>query len=453
MTHHSGTVLDFTTPKKTDFVSGQLRTEICSTAKKTKRVIINMAAKDKKQTELIRKLKEQIFELKSEITKSSTDKKMVERLLETSERKLELETKRVVDLEQKLLDAKKRECCLNNEIKLSSDKLTELNESISLKMFEYEQHVAKYKQELLSKDCAFQKLKRELQNSETVNANLRQQILKIKEAEKQHSADHDNAALSSIDYEKQCEAVSKEFKMMEQENLKRWEKERCQLEQEFQERTVSLEVKCAEKDAMLKQKELAFEDFKVEQESVLTDMKADMEDLRSELSNQIKINGKLKHTYEDLRIGTDLKIRSLERRMECFGKFNLLMPSNSEDIERIKQILAIGCSETDLTLKRESSPSTPMPSIQNPEVMSILSKPIMINLQPRQSTVTWRNSPEFNCSVRSTLQKKRAFEEDECMTGNSKRRRHTIDCTHGGQNSKGNEVQMYDSMNYSCAVM
>jgi len=453
MTHHSGTVLDFTTPKKTDFVSGQLRTEICSTAKKTKRVILNMAAKDKTQTELIKKLKEQIFKLKKEITDSSSDKKMSERLLETAERKLELEAKRVGDLEQKLVEAKKRECRLNKEIKLSSDKFIELNESINSKTFEYEQHVAKFKQELLLKDCTFQKLKRELQNSVTVNSNLGKQILKIKETEEQRSANHDNAALSRRDYQKQCEAVYKEYKIMEQENLKRWQKERYQLEQEFQERTASLEVQCAEKDAMLKQKELAFEEFKVEQESVLTDMKADMEDLRSELSNQIKINSKLKHTYEDLRVGTDLKIKSLERRMDRFGKFNLLMPSNSEDIQRIKQILAIGCSETDLTLKRESSPSTPMPSIRDPEVMSILRKPIMINLQPGQSTVTWQNSPEFNRSVRSTLQRKRAFEEDECMTGNSKRRRHTIDCTNYGQNREGNEAQMYDSMNYSCAVM
>jgi len=453
MTDRSGTVLDFNTPKKTDFVSGQLRTEICSTAKKTKRVIINMAAKDKKQTELIRKLKEQIFELKNEITGTSTEKKASERLLETAERKLELEAKRVVDLEQKLVDAKKRESRLNNKIKLSSDKLAELNKSINSKTFEYEQHVAKYKQELLLKDCTFQKLKRELQNSVTVNANLRQQILKIKEAEEQRSADRDNAALSSIDYQKQCEAVSLEYKIMEQENLKRWQKERCNLEKEFQERTVSLEVQCAEKDAMLKQKELAIEQLKVKQENVLTNMKTEMEDLRSELSNQIKINGKLKHTYEDLRVGTDLKIRSLERRMKGFGKFNLLMPSNSEDIERIKQILAIGCSEPDVTLKRESSPSTPMPSIRNPEVMSIIRKPIMINLQPQQSTVMWRNSPDFNRSVRSTLQRKRAFQEDECMEGNSKRRRHTIDCTHDGQTREGNEVQMYDSTDYSCAIM
>jgi len=412
-----------------------------------------MAAKYRKQTEVITNLREQIFILKNNITESSADKMRKERLLETVKRKRDLEAKRAVDLEQQLVDVKERECRLKNRIKLSSDQVAKLNETLNSKTCEYDQHIAEYKQELLSKDCTLEKLKRELQNSETVIANLRIQILKLKEAEQQRSEDHDKASVALVDHQKRCETISKEYQIMEQENHRKWKKERSHLEEDFQKRTLSLELQCAEKDDMLKRKELAFDEFRVKQESVLTGMKADMQDLRAELSNQIKVNGKLKQTYEDLRVGTDLKIRSLERRMECVGKSNLLMLSNSNDIKRIEQILEIGCSETDVTFKRERSPRTPMPSIRNPESMSFARKPIMMNLEPRGSTVTVQNSPAFSRSLRSTLHRKRTFQEDKPMTGNSKKRRHAIDCTPDGQNRDESHVQVYDPTYYQCALM
>jgi len=462
---YTGMDLEFTTPKKTDFVSGQLRTETCSTAKKTKKVLLNLVAKDRKQHELIRKLQQDILELRKEITDSIAEKKRNERLLETAERKLELEATRADDLEQQLAGTMERERRLKSEIQLSSEKLTQLNESINSKTLEHEQHVAKYQQELLSKECTFEKVKRELQKSEATNTNLLNQIQKLKHAKQQPKPDHDKALVSMMDsYQKRCEAVSKEYKLMEQENLKRWHNERSHLEEELKKRTRSLEGQCAKKDSMLKQKELTFEEFRAKQESVFTSMKADMEDLRAELSNWIKISGKIKMSYEDLRVGTNLKIRSLERKSEGLKNVNFLMPSNSEDIRRIQRILAIGCSETDVTLKTERSPNTPISIIRNPEIMPVFRNaergPIIINPEPTINTLTLRNSPSFNSSLRSTLRRKRAFWDDACMTENSKRRRHVarnIGRKYHGQNSvQGNAVQVFgvdDSTYHSCALM
>jgi len=462
---YTGIDLEFTTPKKTDFVSGQLRTETCSTAKKTKKVLLNLAAKDRKQNELIRKLKEDILKLKKEIADSSAEKKRNKRLLETVEQKLELEAKRANVLEQQLAGTKERERHLKSEIQQSSEKLTQLNEFIKSKTFDWEQDIANYQQELLSKDCTLEKLKRELQKSEAANSDLLNQIQKLKDAKQQENPDHDKAVVSIMDsYQKRCEAVSKEYKLMEKENLKRWQNERSHLEEEFDKRTLCMEVQCAEKDNMLKQKELMFEEFRAKQENLFTSMKADMEDLRAELSNQIKINGKIKMSYEDLRVGTNLKIRSLERKTEGLKNINFLMPSNSEDIRRIQRILAIGCSETDVTLKIGRSPNTPMPTICNPEIMPVFKSeerdPIIINPEPRHNTLKLRNSPSFNRSLRSTLRRKRAFWENECMTENSKRRRtvaRNIRHKYDGQNRvQENAVRVFgadDSTFYSCALM
>jgi len=451
MTNREGTDLGFATPTKSNFVSGQLRTETCSTAKKTKRVISNMAAKCRQQNELIKKLREQILKQEKEITEIGKMKKMCERLFETTEQKRKFEAKRAADLEQQLKDLKERESRLNKEVKLSSDKLTKLNESLNSKTSQYDEHVGEYKQKLLSKNCTLRKLERELQNLKADNVNLRKQIQKLREVEQQRTADHDKAVAVIKENQKQCEVVSKKWEVKAQMNLKRWQQERRHLEEDSEKRILSLQLQCIEKDDMLKQKELALEEFRVKQGSVLTEMEADMRDLRAELSNQIKVNGKLKHTYEDLRVGTNLKIKSLTRRVEGLGKYKMLMPSNSEDIQRIKQILAVGCSDTGVTL--ESSPRTPMPSIRNPEIMSNLRKPIMMNLEPQRGTIMVRSSPAFNRSVRSTLQRKRAFQKEEYMTGNSKRRRLTINCTHDGQNREGNQFQLDgDGLTY-CTVM
>jgi len=451
MTNRKGTDLGFATPTKSNFVSGQLRTETCSTAKKTKRVLSNMAAKCRQQSELIKKLREQILEQEKENAEISKMKKMSEGLYETTERKRKLEAKRAADLEQQLKYVKERESRLNKEVKLSSDKLTKLNESLNSKTSQYDEHVAEYKQKLLSWNCNLRELKRELQNLKTENVNLRKQIQKLTEAEQQRTADHDKAVALIKENQKQCEAVSKKWEVKAQKNLKIWQEERRHFEEDSEKRILSLRLQCVEKDDMLKRKELALEEFRVKQGSVLTEMEADMKDLREELSNQIKVNGKLKHTYEDLKVGTNLKIKSLTRRVEGLGKYQMLMPSNSEDIQRIKAILAAGCSDTGVTL--ESSPRTPMPSIRNPEIMSLLRKPIMMNLEPQRGTIMVRSSPAFKRSVRSTLQRKRAFQKEEYMTGKSKRRRLTIDRTHDGQNREGNQFQFDDDGLTYCSVM
>jgi len=386
---------------------------------KAKEVVGKILETQKQQRNLIKGLQRECGSLRAEALKMKASEEMKEQLLVAANEKVLLHSKRLQELEELLENFKIRERSLMGEIKESSQKLECMNVSIESNNSAHARVVADYEQQLSSMRSVMKNHQRQLQEIQTKNTNLRNEIMKLNEARKKNP---DSAIVSLVSaYQKKKKELTDEYNTMLQENLKRHEDERSRMQVEFDCSKRALLEKCAEKDNQLEEKELMLQVYKSKEEGQLCSMMANMGDLRMELSNQIQVNGRLKAAYESLRVGTNMKIRSLQRKIRGVEGGSLHMErylNCSQDIQKIKKLLANESSDNDITWTTENSLKKQGINL------------VTTNVSGPKQALSLKNSPAFNRSMESAMKKKRAFEGTGWIT-QPKRRRKTLKGSRG----------------------
>jgi len=377
---------------------GKLHKETQVTTQKAKDVVKRLMETQIQQCEKIRRLERLCSSLRAEVTKISAAKETKEELLATTKEKLRLQIQERRELEQLLETYKFRERNLLLKLQEGSKKLERIYETRDSDNLAHSQIVAGYDEQISSNTRLYAELQCQFEKMKTDNTNLLNEIKKVKEA-KNAKIKSDSETIAAA-YAKQKEKLTGEYDIMLKENLERYEKERRHLEAELEGSKYALIQKSMENDKLLEQKEMILRNNRLNEQGKFSSMQADMEDLRLELVNQVKINGRLKTSFESLQVGTNLKIRSLERKtssIEGRTSESVLYTSCTEDILKVKQLLAIGCGEKNFSWHNEE-----LLTNQNTNILNLS--------EPTTTTVLERNSPAFKRSMESALKKKRAFD-------------------------------------------